>query len=84
MSIRASPKSTAVCDHCGSPLVQREDDKPESIRVRMAAYEESTKPLIDYYNRDGRLLLISAAGSPSEILERSLHALNEQLATKPA
>jgi adenylate kinase len=78
------PRVDGVCDHCGSPLVQREDDRPESIRVRMAAYEESTKPLIDYYNRDGRLLSISAAGSPSAILERSLHALSEQLGTKPA
>jgi adenylate kinase len=78
------PRVDCVCDHCGFPLVQRDDDRPESIRVRMAAYEESTKPLIDYYSRDGRLLMISAAGSPAEILERSLHALNDQLATNPA
>jgi adenylate kinase len=78
------PRVDGVCDHCGSPLVQREDDQPESIRVRMAAYEESTRPLIDYYNRDGRLLMISAAGSPAEILERSLHAMNDKLATMPA
>ena len=78
------PRTLGLCDHCSSPLVQREDDQPESIRVRMAAYEESTRPLIDYYTRDGRLLLISAAGSPAEILERSLHALNGKLATTPA
>jgi adenylate kinase len=78
------PRTLGLCDHCSSPLVQREDDQPESIRVRMAAYEESTRPLIDYYNRDGRLLLISAAGSPAEILERSLHALNGKWATTPA
>jgi adenylate kinase len=78
------PRVDGVCDHCGSPLVQREDDRPESIRVRMAAYEESTRPLIDNYKREGTLLMISAAGSPAEILERSLHALNDQFATKPA
>jgi adenylate kinase len=78
------PRVEGICDRCGSPLLQREDDQPESIRVRMATYEESTRPLIDYYQRDGRLLLISAAGSPDEILERSLHALNDRLAAKPA
>jgi adenylate kinase len=74
------PRVEGVCDQCGGQLVQREDDRPESIRVRMRAYQESTTPLTDYYERQGKLLLIPAAGSPGEILERSLHALSEQLA----
>jgi adenylate kinase len=73
------PRVEGVCDQCGGPLVQREDDHPESIRVRMAAYEESTRPLTDYYERNGKLAMISAAGSPAEILERSLHALEDRL-----
>jgi adenylate kinase len=75
------PRVENICDQCGGPLVQREDDRPESIRVRMRAYAESTRPLTDYYERSGKLLMISAAGSPAEILEHSLHALDEQLAT---
>ena len=75
------PHVEGVCDQCGGPLVQREDDRPESIRVRMSAYEESTKPLFDYYQRHGKLVMVSAAGSPAEILERSLHAMSGQLAS---
>jgi len=74
------PEVEGVCDQCGGRLVQREDDRPESIRVRMSAYEESTKPLFDYYERHGKLVMVSAAGSPAEILDRSLQSLSGQLA----
>jgi adenylate kinase len=73
------PRAEGICDQCGGRLVQRDDDRPESIRVRMRAYEESTRPLLDYYRRNGRLLTIPAAGSPAEILDRSLQGLNECL-----
>lgn len=66
------PKVNGICDHCGGPLVQREDDRPHSIRVRMAAYEESTRPLAEYYARRGLLRTISAEGNPQEILGRTL------------
>jgi adenylate kinase len=79
--ITRKPRVESICDQCGGHLVLREDDHPESIRVRMRAYAESTRPLTDYYERSGRLLMISAAGSPAEILEHSLHALDERLAT---
>jgi adenylate kinase len=69
------PQKKGVCDLCGAPLIQREDDRPESIRVRMQAYEESTRPLADYYQQTGRLVSISAEGTPEAILERSLGAL---------
>ena len=71
------PQKEGVCDLCGGALIQREDDRPESIRVRMQAYEESTRPLADYYQQTGRLLTISADGSPETILDRSLKSLQE-------
>ena len=71
------PQKEGVCDLCGGALIQREDDRPESIRVRMQAYEESTRPLADYYQQTGRLLTISADGSPETILGRSLKSLQE-------
>jgi adenylate kinase len=64
-----------VCDHCGGELVQREDDRPESIRVRMAAYEASTRPLTDFFRAQGLLLTVAAEGSPEEIHERTVAAL---------
>ena len=69
------PHKEGICDLCGGQLIQREDDRPESVRVRMQAYEESTKPLADYYQQTGRLVTIKAEGTPETILERSLEAL---------
>ena len=75
------PRGREVCDRCGGRLVQREDDRPDSIRVRMRAYEVSTRPLMDYYQGRGKLLTIPARGTPGEILERSLNSLGDLRAT---
>jgi len=69
------PKVAGVCDHCGGKLYQREDDRPESIRVRMEAYEKSTAPLADFYRQRNLLLSIVAEGSPEDIFKRTLDAL---------
>ena len=69
------PKVAGICDHCGGKLYQREDDRPESIRVRMEAYERSTAPLADFFRRRKLLVSISAEGSPEEIFKRGLDAL---------
>jgi adenylate kinase len=47
------PKVDGVCDSCGSELVQRKDDTIESLNVRLDAYENQTKPLIDFYSNLG-------------------------------
>ena len=70
------PKVAGVCDHCGGSLYQREDDRPDAIRTRMEVYQTSTKPLIDFYRQRGLLMTIEAEGSPAEIYERTLVALN--------
>jgi adenylate kinase len=69
------PKMAGICDHCGGELYQREDDRPESIRVRMEAYERSTAPLADFYRKRKLLVSISADGAPEDIFKRSLAAL---------
>jgi adenylate kinase len=66
-----------VCDHCGGRLVQREDDRPESVTVRMETYERSTAPLIEFYRNLGLLLPVAAAGSPDEIYARTSAALQQ-------
>jgi adenylate kinase len=65
------PKVADVCDHCGASLYQREDDRAESVEVRMKAYEKSTRPLISFYEQRGLLISISAEGSPEEIYQRT-------------
>lgn len=69
------PKVQGVCDNCGGQLYQREDDRPESIRVRMEAYEKSTAPLADFYRRRHLLVSVGAEGTPEEIYARSMTAL---------
>ncbi|MGB0044449.1 MAG: hypothetical protein WBP91_14845, partial [Terriglobales bacterium] len=55
--------------------LQREDDRPESITVRMEAYDRSTAPLIHFYKNLGLLLPIAAKGTPDEILARTMDGL---------
>ena len=49
------PKTEGKCDHCGSDLVLREDDKPETVQKRLTVYHDQTQPLIDYYKNQGIL-----------------------------
>jgi adenylate kinase len=76
------PQKAGVCDHCGGSLVQREDDSPAAVRVRLAAYRASTQPLIQYYERLNLLHTIDASGSPEAILIRTMQHL-PQLAARP-
>jgi adenylate kinase len=71
------PRDEGICDACGGELIQRDDDRPDAVRVRMEAYLESTKPLTDYYSSTGRLLTIDAHGQPEEILGRTLNMLRK-------
>jgi adenylate kinase len=69
------PQVAEVCDDCGGRLIQRDDDRPEAIAVRMVEYEKCTRPLIEYYEQVGLLVRISAEGSPEEVFARSLGTL---------
>lgn len=76
------PQFAGNCDHCGGELIQRDDDRPEAVRIRMAAYERSTVPLLKYYWRRGLLVSIPADGTPEEVLRRALAALRINLAAR--
>jgi len=73
------PKAEGVCDACGGKLLQREDDRPESVKVRMKEYEAATAPLAGYYRKLNLLVAVSAKGSPEDIYQRTLHALDAQV-----
>lgn len=49
------PKKEGVCDTCGSELVLRDDDKPETVKNRLDVYHKQTQPLIDFYTEKGVL-----------------------------
>ncbi|MBQ8444023.1 MAG: adenylate kinase [Clostridia bacterium] len=59
-----SSYSKHTCLKCGANLIQRDDDKPESIKHRLEVYEKTTLPLINFYS--GRLFKVSSAGTPEE------------------
>ena len=69
-------KKEGICDACGGKLIQREDDRPEAIRVRMDAYEKSTAPLTAFYTKLGLLVPIEATGTPEQIFARTLETLD--------
>jgi adenylate kinase len=70
--VHQPPHIDGSCDRCGGSLVQRHDDRAESVTVRMKAYEESTAPLIRFYDVRRLLVRVPASGSPAQILDRSL------------
>ena len=71
------PKKKGVCDKCGSPLVQREDDKEAVVRARIKTYDEVTEPLAAHYRAKGLLRDVYASGHIEEVHHRILEALRK-------
>ena len=69
------PRVADCCDRCEGKLFQREDDRPESIKVRLEAYDRSTAPLIEFYGKLGLLMRVPATGTPDEICDKTLPEL---------
>ena len=63
------PKQEGICDTCGSELVQRDDDKPETVQNRLKVYHEQTQPLIDYYNAKNILKSVDGTKDMQEVFD---------------
>ncbi len=61
------PKHEGVCDIDGSKLVQRDDDKPETIEKRLSVYHDNTEPLVDHYEEQGVLRRFDGTRNPGEV-----------------
>jgi adenylate kinase len=72
------PREADHCDRCEGKLFQREDDRPESIKVRLEAYHRNTLPLIEFYSKAGLLMHVPATGTPDEICDRALPELESR------
>ena len=70
--ISIPPKVEGICDRCGSEIVLREDDKPETVQKRLKVYHEQTQPLIDYYENQGILKSVDGTQPMDEETIRSL------------
>jgi adenylate kinase len=64
------PKHEGVCDQDGSRLVQRDDDKPETIQKRLDVYHDQTEPLIQWYEQRGKLRRFDGTRTPEEVHSR--------------
>ena len=63
------PKDAGRCDACQGELYQRDDDKPEVVRVRLTTYERQTAPLIEYYDAQGKLTRINGQREVGQVTE---------------
>jgi adenylate kinase len=61
------PKKEGVCDKCGSPVVQREDETEAAISHRLETYNQKTAPLIGFYEKEGMLMAVNATSSDAVI-----------------
>jgi adenylate kinase len=67
-NIKSNPtKVEGVCDKCGSPTIQREDETVEAISHRLETYNEKTAPLVGYYEKEGLLMSVNATSSDAVV-----------------
>ena len=64
------PKTPGKCDKCGTDLVQRPDDREETVRKRLEEYEAKTAPLRPFYEKSGRLVRVQGTGTIDEVFSR--------------
>ena len=65
------PKKESICDKCGAQLYQRDDDKEETVKNRLDVYRKNTFPLIDYYQKKGKLVTVKGdEGSIEDIFKK--------------
>ena len=73
------PRTEGVCDACGSPLIQREDDRVDVIEKRLAVFRCQTQPLVRFYEQSGLLKHVDSSGEPHETFAKVLEQLHSVL-----
>ena len=71
-------KVEGVCDRCGSPVVLRDDDKPETVKKRLEVYHTQTQPLIDYYEKQGILKTVDGTQSMDTVFQTIIEILGAE------
>lgn len=67
--VHIPPKTENICDKCGSELILRDDDKPETVLNRLKVYHDQTQPLIDYYTKKGILRTVDGTKDMKDVFE---------------
>lgn len=68
-------KVEGVCDRCGGKTVQRKDDHPDTVKERLRVYHEQTEPLIDYYTKAGKLVVVEGQEEVADTTALTLKAV---------
>lgn len=75
------PRADRLCDRDGTALVEREDDKAETARRRIAVYLEQTLPVLEHYRKQGVVTEVSGEGDVKEVRRRILEAIGSPRAS---
>ena len=67
--VHIPPKKEGICDKCGSELILRDDDKPETVQNRLKVYHKKTQPLIDFYSAKGVLKEVDGTQDMNAVFE---------------
>lgn len=70
-------KTEGVCDKCGSEIVLRKDDEPETVKARLLVYHEQTEPLKEYYQKQQKLHVVHGQEKVEDTSALTLRALEE-------
>ncbi len=69
-------KQPWICEVCGGDVTQRDDDTPDAVNRRLDLYEEQTSPLIEYYERKGRLVVVDGVAPQDVVFARLVDAVD--------
>ena len=76
--VNMPPTENWTCDECGGRVVQRDDDTEEAVQRRLEIYELETVPIIDFYDRLGKLVAVDAVGDGDEVFERLTKEIDQR------
>ena len=77
-TISNPPRVAGIDDEDGGPLVQRPDDKPETVANRLGVFEEQTKPLVEYYRAKGKLIEVNGLLPVEQVTSQIVNALQRR------
>lgn len=72
------PKVPGICDYCGTKLIQREDDRPETVRARLVVYHKNIEQLLGHYRAQGLLYEVPGHGAIEKVYANIMNVLNGQ------
>jgi adenylate kinase len=77
--VSAPPEDNWTCDVCGGRVVHRDDDTEEAVMRRLELYEKETVPIIDFYRKLGKLVVVDGSGDSDDVFARLVDQVERRL-----